>query len=70
LAAHTETPASLPATALIAVRDDLGKWFIRGMFYMTARTGGQWCDEETDQPLPRIEYLWLDEATLTATIPV
>jgi hypothetical protein len=67
---HTEAPSSLPATALIALQDDLGKWFIRGVFYMTASTDGKWYDEQTDKPLARIEYMWLDETALTDTIPV
>lgn len=64
---HTERPAALPVTALIAVLDEAdGEPLLMsgGIYTMTERTGGVWVDEDTFAPLVAEEFWWLTEEDL------
>ncbi len=64
---HTELPARLPATALIAVRDySSGDLFLlNGRVYeMLPREPGAWCLEGTRIRLKEREFWWLAEEEL------
>ena len=65
--AHTEQPATLPMTALLALRDDPSgdMYLLDGHIYeMRPSCPGLWRRENTDTPVPAAEFWWLAEDEL------
>ena len=63
-------PDILPATAVIAVRDEAsGAWYLLGLHMMTERQPGVWVDKDTDAGLYAADFWWLPEEELLATLP-
>lgn len=57
IATKPDVPA--PVTALIATRDELGEYFLKGIYQWK---NGAWLDEDGDRPLPDgRQFFWVPE---------
>lgn len=68
---HTEPPARIPTTALLARQDKEGDYFLLGIYMQTAHRPGLWMLEDSNDEIVAPEpYWWLPEAELLAPFTV
>lgn len=56
------TPPGVPTTALIALPDEQGGWYLKPGIWIHGPDG--WTSESTGTPLREARYLWADERDL------
>jgi hypothetical protein len=66
---HTERPQQLPTTAVIAMTDGEGGFFLVSGVYTFTVHRDAWWDEDTSKVLATTEFYWLPEDELIAALP-